>query len=246
MYYLKSRYFDPGICRFINADNASLVGANGDVVSYNLFAYCGDNPVNRTDDGGTNPKWWQWAVSGAMVATGIALVATGVGGPVGGALICAGANSIVGSYVSESTGGSSNAGWVGGMVTGAACGTGAWYGGILFEGATESVGAACLGKLTGSIGISFASGFVGSGMGQIISSAIDGKEIDLHNMLESAIAVGEVNCFCGIASGMCNGMSIMPKISTTTNACATMLSTGWSIISEAISDFVETIFNLFN
>lgn len=46
-------------------------------------------------------------------------VATGVGGVAGGALICAGANSIIGSYVSEATGGSSVAGWVGGMVTGA-------------------------------------------------------------------------------------------------------------------------------
>ena len=38
--------------RFINADNANLAGANGDFISYNLFAYCGNNPVNRKDGNG--------------------------------------------------------------------------------------------------------------------------------------------------------------------------------------------------
>jgi len=32
-----------------------MLGANGDVVSYNLFAYCGDNPVNRVDLAGFEP-----------------------------------------------------------------------------------------------------------------------------------------------------------------------------------------------
>ena len=72
------------------------------------------------DPNGHAPEWWQWAISGAMFVAGVALVATGVGGVAGGALICAGANSMIGSYVSEATGSSSVAGWVGGMITGAA------------------------------------------------------------------------------------------------------------------------------
>ena len=71
-----------------------------------------------------------------------ALVATGVGGVAGGALICAGANSMIGSYVSEATGGSSIAGWVGGMITGAACGTGAGLAGNLLVQAATATGAA--------------------------------------------------------------------------------------------------------
>ena len=51
-YYLQSRYYDPLTCRFINADDTSNLAANGDVVSFNLFAYCGNNPVIRKDDGG--------------------------------------------------------------------------------------------------------------------------------------------------------------------------------------------------
>ena len=36
--------------RFINAD--SLLGANGDLMSYNLYAYCSNNPVNMSDPTG--------------------------------------------------------------------------------------------------------------------------------------------------------------------------------------------------
>ena len=49
-YYLQSRYYDPAIRRFINADG--YINANGDILGYNMYAYCGNNPVNRNDDGG--------------------------------------------------------------------------------------------------------------------------------------------------------------------------------------------------
>ena len=48
MYYLQSRYYDAKICRFINADGALYHSMFG----YNLFAYCGNNPVNRFDPTG--------------------------------------------------------------------------------------------------------------------------------------------------------------------------------------------------
>ena len=37
MYYLNSRYYDPEIGRFINADDVGLLGANGELISYNLY-----------------------------------------------------------------------------------------------------------------------------------------------------------------------------------------------------------------
>lgn len=52
MYYLQSRYYDPNNCRFISPDDTSYLGANGDLVSYNLYAYCSNNPVNYTDPTG--------------------------------------------------------------------------------------------------------------------------------------------------------------------------------------------------
>ena len=49
-YYLNSRYYNPTWGRFINAD--SIAGANQDLQSYNIFAYCSDNPVFRYDTSG--------------------------------------------------------------------------------------------------------------------------------------------------------------------------------------------------
>ena len=53
LYYLESRYYNPTIGRFINADNLSYLGADGTPLSYNLFACCKNNPVNCADTDGT-------------------------------------------------------------------------------------------------------------------------------------------------------------------------------------------------
>ena len=52
LYYLQSRYYDTSTRRFLNAD--TLLGANAGA-AYNLFAYCGNNPVNAQDDNGQYP-----------------------------------------------------------------------------------------------------------------------------------------------------------------------------------------------
>ena len=49
-YYLQSRYYDPTNRRFINADSYSSTGQG--FVGTNMFAYCGGNPVNRSDASG--------------------------------------------------------------------------------------------------------------------------------------------------------------------------------------------------
>ena len=49
-YYLQSRYYDPITRRFLNADG--MIGANQDILSYNLFAYCSNDPVNYCDPTG--------------------------------------------------------------------------------------------------------------------------------------------------------------------------------------------------
>ncbi|MBQ7291205.1 MAG: RHS repeat-associated core domain-containing protein, partial [Clostridia bacterium] len=46
-YYLHSRYYDPAIRRFINADG--YLNANGDILGFNMYAYCGNNPVSYAD-----------------------------------------------------------------------------------------------------------------------------------------------------------------------------------------------------
>ena len=46
-YYLQSRYYDPAIGRFINADSFASTGQG--FLGYNMFAYCGNNPINYVD-----------------------------------------------------------------------------------------------------------------------------------------------------------------------------------------------------
>ena len=47
-----SRYYDPALVCFISPDDISYLGANGDLNSYNLYAYCSNNPVMYTDPTG--------------------------------------------------------------------------------------------------------------------------------------------------------------------------------------------------
>ena len=47
-YYLENRYYDPEIGRFISADGA-ISGVGGELLGYNMFAYCFNNPVNLND-----------------------------------------------------------------------------------------------------------------------------------------------------------------------------------------------------
>ena len=51
LYCLQSRYYDPAIGRFINADVFSATGQG--FVGNNMFAYCGNNPVMNIDSEGT-------------------------------------------------------------------------------------------------------------------------------------------------------------------------------------------------
>ena len=52
LYYLQSRYYDPETGRFLNADDVGFIGYSGEQLSYNAFAYCENNAVNRYDDSG--------------------------------------------------------------------------------------------------------------------------------------------------------------------------------------------------
>ncbi len=82
-YYLNARYYDPEVRRFISADDMEYLGAGDSLDSYNLFIYCGNNPVMGYDPTGN----WDWGgvlVGGRMMAEAAAAsVALAVfGGPV--------------------------------------------------------------------------------------------------------------------------------------------------------------------
>lgn len=63
LYYVSSRYYDSQIGRFINPDDVQLLGANSDFAGLNLFVYCGNNPVSRTDNNG---QFWHLVVGGVL------------------------------------------------------------------------------------------------------------------------------------------------------------------------------------
>ncbi len=69
LYYLQSRYYNPQLGRFINADDPGYLGSNG-ILSYNLYGYCGNNPIMGYDPTGT----WDWGTA----FSGLGLIATGV------------------------------------------------------------------------------------------------------------------------------------------------------------------------
>ncbi len=94
-YYVSSRYYDPEVGRWINADNQLSTGS--DLTGMNLFAYCGNNPVNRNDP--TGEAWWHWAIGAAVVAAcAVATIVTCGGFAAAATAIC-----MVGSGVAAAT-----------------------------------------------------------------------------------------------------------------------------------------------
>ena len=51
LYYLQSRYYDPEIGRFINADAYATTNTTG-IINTNMFVYCVNDPINNHDDNG--------------------------------------------------------------------------------------------------------------------------------------------------------------------------------------------------
>ena len=71
-YYLNSRYYDPSVKRFINADG--IIGANGNFTGMNLFAYCNNNPVIFGDPTG------EWVALLGLTGGGAAIIGADISG----------------------------------------------------------------------------------------------------------------------------------------------------------------------
>ena len=65
MYYLQSRYYDPAVGRFVNADDVRFVFIKNDILNLNQFTYCKNNPIYYFDQLGTMSK--TIAVGGVVV-----------------------------------------------------------------------------------------------------------------------------------------------------------------------------------
>ena len=87
LYCLGSRYYDPEVGRFVNADDFETLTYQMDSVQgKNLYQYCFNNPVNMEDEDGGWPKWVtgiNWLATGVTaVCIGVSVLTCGVASPV--------------------------------------------------------------------------------------------------------------------------------------------------------------------
>ena len=75
LYYLQSRYYDPEIGRFINSDDVNYLGMTESELSYNAFAYCGNNPINDID-----PTGYVALLTCVLIGAGVGLILGGASG----------------------------------------------------------------------------------------------------------------------------------------------------------------------
>ena len=78
LYYLQSRYYNPELGRFINADG-QISGVGGEVLGYNMFAYCMNNPVNMSDSEGNWPRWATIALGAVAAVAAVVVTAATLG-----------------------------------------------------------------------------------------------------------------------------------------------------------------------
>ena len=104
-YYVSSRYYDPEIGRFINAD--SLVSTGQGILGNNMFAYCLNDPVNYEDSDG------EMAAAAGALACWAAAGGANAWNPVGWIILGATAITAIGILVItwDSVGQSISKGW---------------------------------------------------------------------------------------------------------------------------------------
>ena len=117
LYYLTTRYYDPEVCRFISADVYMSTGQGA--LGGNMWAYCGNNPVNRFDTCGTwsMPNWLKITIGVAAIA-GLAIATACTGGAaavVFGAALSGAISGGVSGAVMGAIGGGISGGWQGAL-----------------------------------------------------------------------------------------------------------------------------------
>ena len=103
LYYLNSRYYDPETGRFISPDAVAEGG--------NLYTYCANDPVNRSDDSGYLSAKWKLRLFKIAAGTVFAVGAVALAVMTGGAAL-----SVIAPVVSGIIGGAALSGAISGTI----------------------------------------------------------------------------------------------------------------------------------
>ena len=80
LYYLKSRYYDPEVGRFITIDDIQILSISKEVINgLNLYCYCNNNPVNDKDESGYLFGFLLALLVGAIVGAVVSVAGTFIG-----------------------------------------------------------------------------------------------------------------------------------------------------------------------
>ena len=175
LYYLTTRYYDPEVCRFISVDVYMSTGQG--VLGGNMWAYCGNNPVNRYEVDG---KFWNIVV-GAVLGTVVGAVTAAINGQ----------NVLVGAA----------AGLVSGTIAGATLGVGL----AVAAGASAAIGTGATAVIAG-LGFSAAGGAFGSVVGEIINEVGNGQELNKDAIIREA-TLGAIFNTVGFGLGSLSSMA---------------------------------------
>ncbi|GAA2710696.1 DUF6531 domain-containing protein [Actinoplanes palleronii] len=191
--WLRNRVYSPAERSFLSPD--PLPGLPGTGSANNPYHYAGNDPINLADPLGLRPvtdaelrayrdemgsgffedagEWvgdnWEYIAAGAMIVGGIAVMATGVGGPIGaamigGALLSAGSSAGIQKFTTGEVdwGQVAVQGLIGGAAGGLGAGAGMLAGGARFLGTNPFVRGAVVGGIENVAGGAITRGLSGA------------------------------------------------------------------------------------
>ena len=176
LYCLGSRYYDPEVGRFVNADDFETLTYQMDSVQgKNLYQYCFNNPINMQDEDGGWPKWvTEVAIGiGAIVIGAAAVAATAATGGIAATFVVAATAGVKTAAISGAIGAVVGAST---SVVGNRISTGSWKNStqIALKGAVDGFAS---GFMTGGI-MAGASQVVSSGFKVAAKASVKaGKEV---------------------------------------------------------------------